>query len=110
MIATGDEQPAEKKPAESRWMPEVCLDCSQGWRMWLRDRDLSLNHQPDRHGKRLFCTVSISRATVASVSTAQDLGLIYRVMGRRGLESIENVGPKMAEVVEGLINGLARVS
>ena len=26
--------------------------------------------------------------------TEQDLGLIYRVMGRKGLESIESVGPK----------------
>jgi DNA polymerase/3'-5' exonuclease PolX len=30
----------------------------------------------------------------------QDLGLVYRVMGRKGLESIENVGPKLAQVVE----------
>ena len=37
--------------------------------------------------------------------TPQDLGLIYRTMGRKGLESIENVGPRMAEVVEGLIKG-----
>jgi hypothetical protein len=35
----------------------------------------------------------------------QDAGLIYRAMGRKGLESIENVGPKPAEVVEGLIRG-----
>jgi len=32
-----------------------------------------------------------------------DIGLLYRQMGRKGLEGIENVGPKMAEVVEGLI-------
>ena len=37
--------------------------------------------------------------------TPQDVGLIYRTMGRKGLESIENVGPRMAEVVEGLIKG-----
>lgn len=30
----------------------------------------------------------------------QDLGLVYRAMGRKGLESIENVGPKLAQVVE----------
>jgi hypothetical protein len=42
--------------------------------------------------------------------TMQDLGLIYQMMGRKGLDRIGNVGPKMAEVVEGLINGLARVS
>ncbi|MGD1994384.1 MAG: hypothetical protein PVI59_14415, partial [Anaerolineae bacterium] len=30
----------------------------------------------------------------------QDLGLVYRTMGRKGLEGIENVGPKLAQVVE----------
>ena len=38
--------------------------------------------------------------------TPQDLGLIYRAMGQKGLESIENVGPKMAGVVEGMIRHL----
>jgi len=31
----------------------------------------------------------------------QDVGLAYRQMGRKGLESVENVGPRLAEVVEG---------
>jgi DNA repair photolyase len=30
----------------------------------------------------------------------QDLGLVYRTMGRKGLEGVENVGPKLAQVVE----------
>jgi len=30
----------------------------------------------------------------------QDVGLIHRQMGRKGLESIENVGLRLAEVVE----------
>ncbi|MEJ2212462.1 MAG: helix-hairpin-helix domain-containing protein, partial [Anaerolineae bacterium] len=42
------------------------------------------------------------KAAWAIEDTEQDLGLIYRVMGRKGLESIESVGPKMAEVVEDL--------
>jgi hypothetical protein len=43
-------------------------------------------------------------AEQASIEAREpDLGLIYRAMGRKGLERIENVGPKMAEVVEGLI-------
>jgi hypothetical protein len=39
--------------------------------------------------------------------TEQDLALIYRAMGplREGLERIENVGPKLAGVVEELIQG-----
>ena len=32
-----------------------------------------------------------------------DIGLLYRQMGRKGLESIENVGPRLAAVVEGLL-------
>jgi DNA polymerase/3'-5' exonuclease PolX len=32
-----------------------------------------------------------------------DIGLLYRQMGRKGLESIENVGPRLAEVVEKLL-------
>ena len=39
--------------------------------------------------------------------TTQDLGLIYRAMGRKGLESIENVGSRLAQVVEGLIKDLS---
>ena len=44
------------------------------------------------------------KAAWAIEDTPQDLGLIYRPMGRKGLESIENVGPKMAGVVEDLID------
>ena len=43
------------------------------------------------------------KAAWAIEDTPQDVGLIYRQMGRKGLESIDNVGPKMAGVVEGLI-------
>jgi hypothetical protein len=34
----------------------------------------------------------------------QDLGLIYRSRGRKGLESIENVGPSMAKIIEALLS------
>jgi DNA repair photolyase len=47
------------------------------------------------------------KAAWAIEDTEQDIGLIYRTMGRRGLESIENVGPKMAGVVEGLLAELS---
>jgi len=49
------------------------------------------------------------KAAWAIEDTPQDLGLIYRAMGRKGLESIENVGPKMAQVVEGLTKDLSGV-
>jgi len=49
------------------------------------------------------------KAAWAIEDTEQDIGLIYRAMGRKGLESIENVEPRMAEVVEGLINDLSGI-
>jgi len=35
--------------------------------------------------------------------TEQDIGLIYSQMGRKGLESIQNVGPKFSGLLETLI-------
>ena len=43
------------------------------------------------------------KAAWAIEDLEQDVGLIYRTMGRKGLEGIENVGPRMAEVAEDLI-------
>jgi DNA repair photolyase len=43
------------------------------------------------------------KAAWAIEDLEQDVGLIYRQMGRKGLESIENVGPRLAEVVEDLV-------
>ena len=44
------------------------------------------------------------RVAWALEGTPQELGLIYWAKGRKGLESIEHVGPKMADVVvEGLL-------
>ena len=35
----------------------------------------------------------------------QELGLFYRTMGRKGLESLPGIGPGMAKVVEGMMEG-----
>jgi DNA repair photolyase len=43
------------------------------------------------------------KAAWAVEDTEQDLGLIYRAMGRKGLEGIENVGSRLAQVVEDLV-------
>ncbi|MGD2207120.1 MAG: radical SAM protein [Anaerolineae bacterium] len=43
------------------------------------------------------------KAAWAIEDTEQDLGLIYRLMGRKGLESIQNVGPRLAQVIEQLL-------
>ena len=46
----------------------------------------------------------VAGAAWAIEDLEQDVGLIYRQMGRKGLEGIENVGPRLAEVVEDLIS------
>ena len=43
------------------------------------------------------------KAAWAIKDLEQDVGLIYRRMSRKGLESIDNVGPRLAEVIEVLI-------
>jgi hypothetical protein len=52
-------------------------------------------------GQRIW---AYRKAAWAIEDLEQDVGLIYRQMGRKGLEGIENVGPRLAEVVEGLIS------
>jgi len=44
------------------------------------------------------------KAAWAIEDLEQDVGLICRTMGRKGLEGIENVGPRLAEVVEDMIS------
>ena len=59
---------------------------------------LELDNAP---GQRVW---AYRKAAWAIEDLEQDVGLIYRQMGRKGLEGIENVGPRLAEVVEGLIS------
>jgi len=49
------------------------------------------------------------KAAWAIEDMEQDLGLVYRVMGRKGLESIPQVGPRLAGEVERLIETLTPV-
>jgi hypothetical protein len=50
------------------------------------------------HAKTLW-----TQACISIEDAEQDLGLIYRTVGRKGLASIWNVGPQMADGVEDLI-------
>ena len=47
------------------------------------------------------------KAAWAIEDLEQEVGLVYRTMGLRGLESIEGIGPSMARVVEGLLPAAA---
>ena len=44
------------------------------------------------------------KAAWAVEDTEQDIGLVYRTMGLRGLQSIRDVGPEMAEELARLLN------
>ncbi len=47
------------------------------------------------------------KASWAVEDLEQDIGLVYRTMGLRGLQSIENIGIRMGPVVENLIRELS---
>jgi DNA repair photolyase len=59
--------------------------------------DMELRGEPSR---RVW---AYRKVAWAIEDTPQDLGLIYHQMSVKGLEGIENVGPKLAQVVEALI-------
>jgi DNA polymerase/3'-5' exonuclease PolX len=43
------------------------------------------------------------KAAWAVEDTEQDIGLVYRTMGLRGLQSIRDVGPELAREIERLL-------
>jgi DNA repair photolyase len=47
------------------------------------------------------------KAAWAIEDLEQDIGLVYRLMGRKGLESIPNMGPRLGQTVERLMQELA---
>jgi DNA polymerase/3'-5' exonuclease PolX len=58
-------------------------------------------------GQRMW---AYRKAAGAIEDLEQDVGLVSRQMGRKGLESIENVGPRLATVIEHLIQNWANSS
>jgi DNA polymerase/3'-5' exonuclease PolX len=51
--------------------------------------------------------VAYRKAAWAIEDLEQEVGLIYRQLGRKGLEGIENVGPRLAAVIEALLDELS---
>jgi len=91
---------AEKKFEVSRRMPEVCPELGFPVSAEALANEcywLELDNAP---AQRAW---AYRKAAWAIEDTEQDVGLIYQTMGRKGLESIENLGPRMAKVVEGLV-------
>ncbi len=60
-------------------------------------------YRMELHGEPSHRLWAYRKAAWALEDTPQDLRLIYREMGLKGLQRIENVGPQLAEVVKGLI-------
>jgi DNA repair photolyase len=84
--------PSDKRALNKRIVEALANECY----------GMELENAP---GQRLW---AYRRAAWAIEDVEQDVGLIYRQMGRKGLESIENVGPRLASVVEEAIRWQAR--
>jgi hypothetical protein len=79
--------PGDKRALNKRIVEALANQC-----YWLE-----LDNAP---GQRVW---AYRKAAWAIEDLEQDVGLIYRQMGRKGLESIPNVGQRLAEVLEGLL-------
>jgi DNA repair photolyase len=79
--------PGDKRALNKRIVEALANEC-----YWLE-----LDNAP---GQRVW---AYRKAAWAIEDLEQDVGLIYRQMGRKGLERIDNVGPRLVGVVEGLL-------
>jgi DNA repair photolyase len=79
--------PGDKRALNKRIVEALANQC-----YWME-----LDNAP---GQRVW---AYRKAAWAIEDLQQEVGLVHRTMGRKGLESIENVGPRMAEVIEGLL-------
>jgi DNA repair photolyase len=79
--------PGDKRTLNKRIVEALANEC-----YWLE-----LDNAP---GQRIW---AYRKAAWAIEDLEEDLGLLYRTMGRKGLESIDNVGPRLAIVIESLI-------
>ncbi len=86
--------PGDKRALNKRFVEVLADRCN-----WLE-----LDNAP---GQRVW---AYRKAAWAIEDVEVDIGLIYRQMGRKGLEGIENVGPRLAGVIDNLLLGVARPS
>ena len=88
-----DRMPRPIIPGDKRALNKRIIEALANQCYWLK-----LDSAP---GQRVW---AYRKAAWAIEDLAQDVGLIYRQMGRKGLESIDNVGPRLAVQVEELIH------
>ena len=81
-------------PGDKRALHKRIVEALANQSYWLE-----LDNAP---GQRVWAYRKAAWA-IEALCVEQDARLIYRTMGRKGLEGIENVGPRLAEVVEGLL-------
>lgn len=107
IIRAGDYQAVERKYGVSDRMPRPVI--SGGKRELIKRVVEALASQcywlelDNAPGQRVS---AYRKAAWMIEDLEQDIGLIYRQMGGKRLESIENLGPRMAEVIEDLLSGL----
>ena len=82
--------PGDKRALNKRIVESLANQCYR----------LELDNAP---GQRVW---AYRKAAWAIEDLEQDVGLVYGQMGRKGLESIDSVEPRLAAVVENLLSGL----
>jgi DNA repair photolyase len=85
--------PGDKRALNKRIVEALANEC-----YWL---ELDASRAP---GQRVW---AYRKAAWAIEDTEQDVGLIHGTMGRKGLESIENLGPRIVELIDGLLAELS---
>ena len=88
-----DRMPRPVIPGDKRALNKRVVEALANQCYWME-----LDNAP---GQRIW---AYRKAAWAVEDLEQDVGLIYRQMGRKGLERIENVGPRLAAVIEGLLH------
>jgi hypothetical protein len=83
--------PGDKRAGNKRIVEELAK------RLYVMDLDGEASHRVWAHRKAAWAIEDLE----------QEVGLVYRTMGLRGLESIEGIGRSMARVVEGLLPAAA---
>jgi DNA repair photolyase len=91
-----DRMPRPIIPSDKRALNKCVVEALADQCYWME-----LDNAP---GQRVW---AYRKAAWAIEDLEQDVRLVYRQMGRKGLERIENVGPRLAEVVEGLLKELS---